>query len=222
MSENHRALLGSSDPPLSPEGRQQAEALAETLAEAGIEAIISSRLRRASETARILGRRLGLPPESDPRLNEISYGDWDGLTWAEIERLDPASARAKLDDWRRVTPAGGEPFEKFRARVAAAVRDLLGSADCPTTHAREREPLDSPRGRTVGPVSRPAHSSARRVPPDRSGTVAVVAHVGVNALVEEALRRNSQSGSESHFDWNFVSAFHQDFATYRRIESPET
>ncbi len=181
ISENHRALLGSSDPPLSPEGRRQVESLADELADTGIEAIVSSRLRRATETARILGRRQGLPPETDPRLNEISYGEWDGLTWAEIERRDSAAARAKLDDWRGITPPGGEPFDKFRARVDDAVRDLLRSG---------------------------------------GGTVAVVAHVGVNALVEETLRRAGQPDAESNFNWNFASRFQQDFATYRRIEVP--
>ncbi len=174
-------MLGSSDPPLSPEGRRQVESLADELADTGIEAIVSSRLRRATETAHILGRRQGLPPETDPRLNEISYGEWDGLTWAEIERRDSAAVQAKLDDWRGFTPPGGELFEKFRARVDAAVRDLGRSS---------------------------------------SGTIAVVAHIGVNALVEETLHRNPQSGPESEFDWNFVSAFQQDFATYRRIEVP--
>ena len=220
MSENHRALLGSSDPPLTPEGRRQVESLADTLAEAGIEDIVSSRLQRAAETARILGRRLGLEPETDTRLNEISHGDWDGLTWAEIERRDPVAAQAKLDDWRGVTPPGGEPFEEFRARIDAAVRDLLGSAYDPTTRATEREPLDSQRGSTVGQVSRPAHFSARAFRPDSGRTVAVVAHVGVNALVAEALLRASQPAAESAFDWNFVSGFQQDFATHRRVEVP--
>ena len=181
MSANHRAFLGSSDPPLVPEGRQQAESLADSLAEAGIEAIISSRLQRAAETARILGRGLGIEPETDPRLNEISYGDWDGLTWAQIESRDPAAAQAKLDDWRGVTPPGGEPFEEFRNRVETAVRDLLQS-------------------------------------PNR--TVAIVAHIGVNALLEETLRRPAQPNANSNFDWNSVSCFQQDFATYRRVEVP--
>ena len=224
MSENHRTLLGSSDPPLTPEGRRQVESLADTLADTGIEMIVSSRLQRAAETARILGRRLGLEPETEPRLNEISYGDWDGLTWAEIGRRDPVAAQAKLDDWRGVTPPAGEPFEQFRERVEAAVRDLLGSADAPTSRATEREPLDldldSQRGRTVGQVSRPAHFSARGFQPDSGRTVAVVAHVGVNALVAEALRRASQPAAESVFDWNFVSGFQQDFATHRRVEVP--
>ncbi len=218
MSENHRGFLGSSDPPLVPEGRRQAEALAETLANAGIEMIVSSRLQRAAETARVLGLRLGIEPATDPRLNEISYGDWDGLTWAEIERRDPAAAQAKLDDWQGVTPPGGEPFEKFRDRVEAAVRDLSGNANLPTAQATEPAAFDPPRDPEVGQVSRPAHSSTGGIPPSSRRTVAVVAHVGVNAVVAEALRRHAQPEAERNFDWNLVSSFRQDLAAYRRIE----
>ena len=181
--------------------------------------IVSSRLQRAAETARILGLGLGIEPATDPRLNEISYGDWDGLTWAEIERRDPAAAQAKLDDWQGVTPPGGEPFEEFRNRVEAAVRDLLGNADLPATDATERDPVDPQRDPTVGQVSRPAHSSTRNIPPNGYRTIALVAHVGVNAVVLETLRRASEQSTQSNFNWNAVSRFEQDFATYRRIEA---
>ncbi len=220
MSENHRGFLGSSDPPLVPEGRRQAEALAETLANAGIEMIVSSRLQRAAETARVLGLRLGIEPATDPRLNEISYGDWDGLTWAEIEQRDPAAAQAKLDDWQGVTPPGGEPFEKFRDRIEAAVRDLLGNANLPTAQLTEPTAFEPQRDPTVGQVSRPAHSSTGGIPPSSYRTIALVAHVGVNAVVLETLRRASEQGTRSNFNWNFVSRFEQNFATYRSVEVP--
>ncbi len=219
MSENYRGFLGSSDPPLVSQGRRQAEALAETLANAGIEMIVSSRLQRAAETARVLGLRLGIEPAADPRLNEISYGDWDGLTWAEIEQRDPAAAQAKLDDWQGVTPPGGEPFEKFRDRVEAAVQDLLWSANLPTTQLTEPAAFDPQRDPTVGQVSRPAHSSTGGIPPSSYRTIALVAHVGVNAVVAEALRRHAQPEAERNFDWHLVSSFQQDFAAYRRIET---
>ena len=220
MSANHRAFLGSSDPPLAPAGRRQSESLAKSLVDAEIEAIVSSQLQRAAETARILGRRLGIEPETDPRLNEICYGDWDGLTWARIESRDPAAAQAKLDDWQAVTPPNGEPFENFRQRVEAAVSDLLASTNAPTTHTRRHESLDPKRDRTVGQVSRPAQSSTPGIPREGYRTIAVVAHVGVNALLEEALRRAVQPDAQSNFNWKWVSRFQQEFATYRRIEIP--
>ena len=121
-------LLGQADPPLSARGRQQAAILAERLRDSGAQFVLSSGLRRAIETAEILARSLELPLESDPRLNEISHGEWDGRRWAGIESGDPETARRKLSDWWGVIPEGGESGEKFYRRLEAAWRSLLGRA----------------------------------------------------------------------------------------------
>ena len=113
-------LLGQFDAPLTAEGFVQAQALAAQLAGCGAERLVSSDLRRAVQTATVLAARLDLSLETEPRLREISYGPWDGLTWAEIERLDPTGASRKLADWTSWTPPGGEPFEAFLARVRGA------------------------------------------------------------------------------------------------------
>ena len=121
-------LLGQADPPLSDRGRHQGEILAGRLRDSGAQFVLSRGLRRAVETAEILARSLELLLESDPRLNEISHGQWDGRRWAGIESSDPETARRKLSDWWGVIPEGGESGEKFYQRVEAAWRSLLGRA----------------------------------------------------------------------------------------------
>ena len=77
---------GHGDPPLSDRGRAQANALARELAREAINILVSSDLRRAAETAAILGEVRGLRPELKPRLRELDVGDWEGLTRDQIER----------------------------------------------------------------------------------------------------------------------------------------
>jgi alpha-ribazole phosphatase len=108
-------LLGQCDPPLSEAGRMRA---VELLKETRLAVVYSSPLRRARETAELLARGAAIEIVDD--LREITYGDWDGRTWAEIEARDPEMARRKMEDWRGVTPAGGEPWSEFVARVTFA------------------------------------------------------------------------------------------------------
>jgi broad specificity phosphatase PhoE len=132
LCDSGGTLLGQCDVELTAEGRAQARALGEQLADAGAERLVSSDLRRAWQTAEILAERLGLPAEADARLREVSYGDWDGLTWDEIERLDPEGARRKVADWTGWTPPGGETWETFQERVED-LRAALSAAAARTT-----------------------------------------------------------------------------------------
>lgn len=115
-------FLGRSDPPLGELGRRQARQLAETLP--APRRLVSSGLRRATETAAILGDHWGLDPTVDLRFNEISYGEWDGLSWAEIERRWPREAAHKLGQWWEVTPPGGEQSQALVVRLQAGWEDL--------------------------------------------------------------------------------------------------
>ncbi|HEX5173091.1 MAG TPA: histidine phosphatase family protein [Gaiellaceae bacterium] len=81
-------LQGHTDRPLSDFGRGQARQLAEELERDEIEAIHSSDLARARETAEIVGERLGLPVALDPDLREKNWGTWEGLTAAERDRVE--------------------------------------------------------------------------------------------------------------------------------------
>jgi len=81
-------LQGQTDRPLSDYGRRQAHQLAEELDGEELEAIYSSDLARARETAEIVGRKLGLPTVLDPDLREKDWGTWEGLTAAERDRVE--------------------------------------------------------------------------------------------------------------------------------------
>ena len=124
LCEPSGVLLGQFDAPLSAEGEKQVEALARQFEDSGIERVLSSSLKRALRTADVIAKHLGVEVATDARLNEISYGTWDGLRWEEIERSDPETARRKLEDWWNVTPLGGESVESFYRRVERAWHSL--------------------------------------------------------------------------------------------------
>lgn len=81
-------LQGHTDRPLSDYGRRQARRLAEELEGEGLEAIYSSDLARAHETAEIVGERLGLPISLEPALREKDWGSWEGLDAVERDRVE--------------------------------------------------------------------------------------------------------------------------------------
>jgi broad specificity phosphatase PhoE len=81
-------LQGQTDRPLSDYGRRQALQLADELESEEFEAIYSSDLARARETAQIVGDRLEIPVELDPYLREKDWGTWEGLTSVERDRVE--------------------------------------------------------------------------------------------------------------------------------------
>jgi broad specificity phosphatase PhoE len=101
-------LQGHTDRPLNEHGRRQARALAERLAGDDIAAVYASDLARARETAEILGAKLGLPVVLDAGLRERDWGNWEGLTGSERDRVEHA----------------GEPAEEHAERVLTAVRGI--------------------------------------------------------------------------------------------------
>ncbi len=118
---------GRNDLPLTSAGRAQAEAAARRLASYdGIAAVVSSPLRRAHETATVVAKELGIDAVDDPGLAETDFGDWEGLTFAEVRDQWPSD----LDEWLASTdiaPPGGESFAEVTRRVRRA-RDRLLTA----------------------------------------------------------------------------------------------
>ena len=117
-----RRFQGHADPPLNETGREQAHALAAELTSEGIELVYTSDLARAVETAEIVAARLGADVRSMRDLREIDVGEWQGLTWQEIEERYPDGARswrARGYGWET-----GETYEELGDRVVAALRRI--------------------------------------------------------------------------------------------------
>ena len=129
-------LMGQSDHPLTPLGEAQARAAARRLAQVGPMPIFSSDLPRARSTADYIvgawmagggaGATVDRPASLtlDPRLREISLGDYEGRPWQEFE-ADTALTEAFTADPYRTSLPNGESLEHLEARVHAAVLDIL-------------------------------------------------------------------------------------------------
>lgn len=117
-------IQGQSDVPLDEVGLAQAAAAAPRLAALAPAAIVSSDLRRASDTAATLSALTGLAVTADTRLRERDFGPWQGLTRDEIEvRFPEEFAR-----WWTSGPfsdARIETVEDMMKRVGAALRDAV-------------------------------------------------------------------------------------------------
>jgi broad specificity phosphatase PhoE len=112
-----RRFQGQSDIPLSDEGRAQARKTATVLATGTLDAIVSSDLSRAHETAQTIAVHHGLVVASDARLREFAFGEWEGLTWDEIVARFPVAKDMAFSSVRAYQPTGGERFDAVRARV---------------------------------------------------------------------------------------------------------
>lgn len=124
-------MYGRSDVPLSDEGRRQALRLASQAAEWRTDAVVSSDLLRARDTAaailnemRSRGRSIQDEVDAFSGLRERNFGEWDGLTWGEIEARHPDLARSYVNNWDQVVPPGGESIESLERRVADAWQEI--------------------------------------------------------------------------------------------------
>ena len=111
------------DDPLSEEGWQQ---VGETTAAAGgWQRIITSPLRRCAEFAHRLAEQRDLPLETQDDLREVGFGEWEGITRAELRRDRRAEYDAFYQDPVGRRPPGAESLDAFSARVSAVIEHLL-------------------------------------------------------------------------------------------------
>jgi alpha-ribazole phosphatase len=116
--------VGHLDLPLSTLGARNVEALAASWQGPPPDRIFASDLRRAAESARIFAARFGKSPVTDPRLREVSFGEWDGRSWDEIYERDRQRYDAWTERWWDLAPPGGESFADLSRRVLAWYREL--------------------------------------------------------------------------------------------------
>ncbi|HEX4107235.1 MAG TPA: histidine phosphatase family protein [Solirubrobacteraceae bacterium] len=119
-----RRFQGQLPVPLNDRGRAQAAELAERAANVGFVALWTSPLRRARETADIVGARIGLEPLQDARLMETDAGDWTDRTFADVQAEAPEAFRRFVEGDPDFAFPGGESFVQQGERVVAALQDI--------------------------------------------------------------------------------------------------
>lgn len=130
-----RRMQGTRNSDLTERGRAQAQAMGRTLRtelarEPGPTIFLRSPLGRARETSLIVGRELGLDPgewRDDQRLAELSYGNWEGFSWKEIEVDHPNALAEWRADPHGFCPPGGETHFELRRRSAAVLAEVAAS-----------------------------------------------------------------------------------------------
>lgn len=122
---------GRLDIPLTDAGREQAQATAQQLAQAGIDAVVTSPLRRARDTAQAIADAAGVPLTVDERLTEVDYGPMEGLDRrGALAGLGQAYADYRADPFGAPV-AGMEPLSDALARARAATGDALAAHEHP-------------------------------------------------------------------------------------------
>ncbi len=117
-----RRIMGRQEIGLNETGRLQALALKEALGRFPVDAVYSSSVCRARETAQILVEDRGLTPRYDERLVEIHYGEWVGRTFEEVRALpDYTPYFTRLET--PVAP-GGETLYQVRDRALDFIGQL--------------------------------------------------------------------------------------------------
>ena len=120
-----RRWQGHADRPLTGQGRNQALALSERLAGVLLDAVYSSDLARARETARPTAESHDLPVLTRTDLREVDVGSWSSLTQEEVEARDPSSLQRWLEGGKGWED--GESYEEMAARVVAAILELAAA-----------------------------------------------------------------------------------------------
>ena len=118
-------FAGSTDVPLSDDGRAQARRLAERLAREDVVAVYASPLGRTRETAAILAEPHTLQVQTNNALREIDHGHWEQLTRHEVEEKFPEETAEWERDPYTFAPAGGESGLAVTARALPVFLDIV-------------------------------------------------------------------------------------------------
>jgi broad specificity phosphatase PhoE/ribonuclease HI len=121
-----KRFSGVGEAALTERGEAQAAAAAPRVAGLAIDAIVSSPLTRTRQTATIVAEKVGLDVAFDDGLRETDWGEWEGLTFAEVAKQWPRELEAWLAD-PEVPPPGGESFAATARRVRQARDRLVAS-----------------------------------------------------------------------------------------------
>jgi len=118
---------GRADPALAPQGIEQAQRIADRLADQRIDAIYVTSLRRTAQTAEPLARRLGLVPHVERQLREVGLGEWEGGVYRQRVAENGPLVQRMLAEGRWDVIPGAEPAGELAARVRDAIERLAAA-----------------------------------------------------------------------------------------------
>ena len=118
-------VQGLSDLELNETGRRQAQAAALALRDEKVEAIYTSPLKRARDTAYAIAGYHKVDVVSLDGLREIDVGEVDGLTYAEMVSYYGDFFEKWMKDCTSVCPPGGSSMPELQERVWAAIEEIL-------------------------------------------------------------------------------------------------
>lgn len=120
---------GITDVPLNDIGKKQAVLTAQRLKDISFDEIISSDLVRARETAEAIAELHGKDVRVMKAFQELSFGDWEGLTFEEIERKWPGMIAEMYHHPDTLRLPHGESFGDLQKRTMAALKDIISEGD---------------------------------------------------------------------------------------------
>jgi broad specificity phosphatase PhoE len=124
-TEWHREgrLLGNRDLGLNADGINQSHAIVKALSGLSVSEVLTSPLRRAAQTAEIIGGAFDLEIARDPRLSDVRVGRWEGMRYSELA-ADPDFQRFMRNPLSVPSP-GGEHVDDVRERAVASIGQAL-------------------------------------------------------------------------------------------------
>jgi probable phosphoglycerate mutase len=123
--ETFELVEGHGDPPLAPEGREQALRVAERLHGEPLRALFVTPLQRTHQTMEPLAAATGLQPQVIGDLREVHLGEWEGGEYRRrMHERDPVAMRALMEERWDVIP-GAEPMHALASRVRRGVATIV-------------------------------------------------------------------------------------------------
>ena len=130
ISNANATFQGQTNSPLSKLGRKQAQVLAHRLRkdQIKVDRLIASTLGRAIETAQYISESIQCEIETDPELQEINLGNWEGLSWNQISDKFPQYSDEYHEKWWQFKQHGGESWTEALERFYSAVLRLVNTS----------------------------------------------------------------------------------------------
>ncbi|MGD0442315.1 MAG: histidine phosphatase family protein [Edaphobacter sp.] len=122
-------FCGHSDPELNARGWAQVTELVRELHRENLGAVYASDLRRAHATGNAIAEAFHIECHVRLGLREIGFGQWEGLTWKEIEERNKLYASLWSEEYPNLPAPGGEDFSDFEHRVMREVELLTAKAE---------------------------------------------------------------------------------------------